>query len=184
VCHNLFMNHDIGLTPGVELVTVAEAARRSSVPDRTIHRWVAEGIVRQYWWPTGQRLLGPRVSSEEVSKLRPKPTRSRLTHWDSRAVEFLLNQPYRGSVAIIDVATGKALHAVVVRQGSFLTLAAAHPDGLLVMAGTTPMKVVPSLKTYKGDLLFTSMPADLDDLELAEVSPDPRWRSATAAGSM
>jgi hypothetical protein len=176
------MDHGIPWTQGVELVTVAEAARRSNVPDRTIHRWVAEGFLRQYWWPTGQRLLGPRVSWEEVSKLRPEPTRSRLTHWGSRAIDFLLNQPYRGSVEVIDVATGKTLHAVVVCQGSFLTLAAAHPDGLLVMAGTAPMKVVPSLKIYNGELLFTSMPADRGDLDLAGVSSDPRWRAATTRG--
>jgi hypothetical protein len=94
----------------------------------------------------------------------------------------LLNQPYRGSVEVVDADSGKTLHAVTVRERSFLTLAAAHPDGLLVMSGTSPMKVVPSLKTYNGKLLFTSMPADRGDLELAGISADPQWRAAITLG--
>jgi len=160
--------------PRGTLVTVAEAARLVSFPERTLRRWIRQGFIRQYWWPAGSNLHGPRVVLEDVKLLRPPPIRS--TTEDYGTFDFLLNRPVRGSVEVLDAESGVVIGPALVREGTVLELAAPHPDGLLVVAGKTVYKVAPSHKRPQGRLLFTATLATERDRPLALGDDDPRWQ--------
>jgi hypothetical protein len=85
---------------------------------------------------------------------------------------FHLNQPYPGSVEIQRRETGEVVGAALVLEGATLQRGYPHPDGLLVLAGTTAYKVTPNGKIFEGKPIFSATRASKSDLRLAGVDWD------------
>jgi hypothetical protein len=87
--------------------------------------------------------------------------------------DFFLNQPDRGSVRVTDAASGEEIGAALVREGCILERALPHPDGLLVLADLTPMKVTSNPKG-----VFVAVPASLRDFDGIDLGDDAAWQDA------
>lgn len=149
------------------LVTFADGARRLEISERTLRRWSNEGLVDRYWWgpPPGAR--GPRVSLEQLRSIRGDP----IEALDGTRA-FQINTPRRGFVTITEIDTATTSTAVALWDAT-IKLAAAHPDGLLVLTAGNIGKIT---RNTKG--IWTYGPCSRCDLHAAGVDGTIAWESA------
>lgn len=84
-----------------------------------------------------------------------------------------MNQPKPGSVRVTHAASSVEIGAALVREGCILARALPHPDGLLVLADLTPMKV-----TRNPAGVFVAVPASLGDFDGIDLGDDDAWLAA------
>jgi hypothetical protein len=120
-----------------DLWTYAEAGRRTGLSERTIRRWVSEGLLRRYWWPVGAKRQGPRVSAADLVRVVGGQVESETSHGH---YEFRVNRPRRGLIEIWNEAGEKVGNAAVYLDAG-IDWAAPHPDGLLIESAGTLGKV-------------------------------------------
>ena len=144
-----------------ELWSYTEAGRRAGISERTVRRWVEEGLLRRYWWPVGSRRQGPRVSSADLAGLTRTTVLSETCHG---IYQFHLNRPRRGLIEIFDGDGAKVGNAGVYLDAA-IDWAKPHPDGLVVGSGGNVGKVT---RNDKGAWCFSRV--DERDLELVGLS--------------
>jgi hypothetical protein len=150
----------------VDLLTMSEAGRRYTVALQTIRSWTSDGSLDRYYWRSGARRRGPRVSESQVRALLGEIV-------NESGVSFRLNRPRRGSVEIT-VAHGETKRAIALHD-ALIELAVSHPDGLLILTAHRAGKITPN---DKGAWSFSE--ATARDLELAGVADSPVWVGAIA----
>jgi hypothetical protein len=151
------------------LVSYAEAARRSGIPERTLRRWTAEGVLDHYWWSANPQDKGPRVSLQQIQSIRGMPLRSPDGHRT-----FEINTPRRGYVTITEIDTGATSGAVALWD-AIIERAEIHPDGLLILTAGNIGKIT---KNDKG--AWTYGPCTRADLDATQVDGQQPWESAAS----
>ena len=151
------------------LVSFAEAARRTGLPERTLRRWAAEGLLDRYWWSSNPRDKGPRVSLEQIQSIRAIPFCPSTDSAPSRST------PPDGATSPSPRSTPAAISGAVALWDAIIDEAAVIPDGLLVLTAGDVGKIT---RNDKG--AWTYGPCSRRDLEDAGVRGRQPWEVVAA----